>query len=91
MTDIVERLREVRPDFIQESWAIMKEAADVIELMELDRAILKAMLKGEYNNCTCSARNVIHERNCLSRVEGVTHVTRGDVRRDLGLYDSDHE
>ena len=36
MTDLIERLREMRPDFIQESHAIMHEAADEIERLQRD-------------------------------------------------------
>ena len=36
MSDLVERLREMRPDFIKESAAIMQEAADRIEKLEAE-------------------------------------------------------
>jgi hypothetical protein len=41
MSDLIERLREMRPDFIQESHAIMQEAADEIErLTKIEKAAI---------------------------------------------------
>lgn len=47
MTDLVERLREMRPDFIQESHAITHEAADEIE--QLRSALLTCVEEIEEN------------------------------------------
>lgn len=69
MTDLVERLREMRPDFIQESGAIMLEAANEIERLRAENESLLAVY--ESANSVLSVLTMDHrlERNLEAACE----------------------